>query len=204
MMYIPYTICYKIINKNLYPALLKISEIFPTIIFFILYKIYNISIATVGMVISTIITIIYTYIKKGKVSKFNIINTTILIILSTITLTLDNSSFIKMKPTVIYCGVAILLIVDLLFLKKLYLQKLYLPVLQKSFSGLEIQQTVWKKLTFQWIFILITLGIVNEMTWRFISENAWVNFKIFILPLILTCIFIIQFSILSKQCSKNV
>ncbi len=152
------------------------------------------------MAISSIAVILYT----RKISKFNIINTTILIILSAITLTLNDSSFIKMKPTVIYCGIAILLIVDLFFLKKLYLQKLYLPVLKKSFGDLEIQKIIWKKLTFQWICILLILGIVNEITWRFIGENAWVTFKVFILPLILTCIFILQFSILSKQCSKNV
>jgi intracellular septation protein A len=109
-----------------------------------------------------------------------------------------------MKPTVIYCGVAFLLILDLFFLKKLYLQKLYLPILQKSFDSSEISKRTWKKLTFQWIVMLFMIAIINEMTWRFIGENAWVNFKVFILPIILTCIFIIQFSILSKQCSKNV
>jgi len=156
------------------------------------------------MVISSIVMIFYTYIKTRKVSKFNIINTAILVVLSLITLTFNDSSFIKMKPTVIYCGVAFLLILDLFFLRKLYLQKLYLPILQKSFDSFEISKKTWKKLTFQWIVMLFMIAIINEMTWRFIGENAWVNFKVFILPIILTCIFIIQFSILSKQCSKNV
>ncbi len=156
------------------------------------------------MVVSSIVILFYIYIKTRKVSKFNIVNTTILVLLSFITLTFNDSSFIKMKPTVIYCGVALLLTLDLFFLKKLYLQKLYLPILQKSFDSSEISKRTWKKLTFQWIVMLFIVAIINEITWRFIGENAWVNFKVFILPIILTCIFIIQFSILSKQCSKNV
>jgi intracellular septation protein len=177
--------------------LFKILESLPIVTFFVLYKFYNIFVATAGIAISSIIVTAITYVKTKSLSKFSIFNTIILLILSGLTISLGDSKFVKMKPTAIYSFVAIFLTVDLLYLKKYYVQKLYSQILQDKL----IDTNIWKKITSQWIVVLVLIGSLNEVTWRFIGEEAWVNFKVFIVPLILIFVLLIHINSLSKKTS---
>lgn len=177
--------------------MLTVLESLPIITFFILYKFYNIFIATAGIAISSLIVTLITYVKTRSLSKFNILNTIFLLVLSSLTITLKDASFVKMKPTVIYSLIAIFLSVDLIYAKKYYVQKLYGQILKSQLNDVMI----WKKITSQWIVILLVIASLNELTWRLIGEEEWVNFKVFIVPLILVCVFFVHINFISKQTS---
>jgi intracellular septation protein len=182
---------------NFFETLFKILESLPIVTFFVLYKFYNIFVATAGIAISSIIVTAITYVKTKSLSKFSIFNTIILLVLSGLTISLGDSKFVKMKPTAIYSFVAIFLTVDLLYLKKYYVQKLYSQILQDKL----IDTNIWKKITSQLIIVLVLIGSLNEVIWRFIGEEAWVNFKVFIVPLILIFVLLIHINFLSKKTS---
>jgi intracellular septation protein len=177
--------------------LLKVLESLPIVTFFILYKFYNIFVATAGIAVSSIIVTAITYVTTKSLSKFSIFNTVILLLLSCLTISLGDSKFVKMKPTAIYSFIAIFLTLDLLYLKKYYVQKLYSQILQ----GKLIDITIWKKITSQWIVVLVLIASLNEITWRFIGEEEWVNFKVFIVPLILICVLLTHINSLSNKTS---
>ena len=177
--------------------MLKVLESLPIVTFFILYKFYNIFVATAGIAVSSIIVTIITYVTTKSLSKFSIFNTAMLLVLSSLTILLGDSKFFKMKPTAIYSFIAIFLTLDLLYLKKYYVQKLYSKILQDKLIDIKI----WKKITSQWIVLLLVIASINEVTWRFIGEDEWVNFKVFIVPLILICVLLTHINSLSNKTS---
>ena len=51
-----------------------LSEILPLIVFFYLYKTYNMKIASIGLVVTTIISLIITYISEKTIPKSTLIS----------------------------------------------------------------------------------------------------------------------------------
>jgi len=93
-----------------------------------------------------------------------------------ITLFLQDETFIKMKPTLVYLLFAGILGVGLLrgrsFLKNLMGQML------------PIDDAGWLVLTQRWTLFFVFLAVLNEVVWRTQSSDVWVNFKVFgFLPL---------------------
>lgn len=165
----------------------KIIEFLPIIVFFGLYKFFDIFVATAGICIATILTCSYEYIKTKTLSRFQLINSIVLISLSLLTLLMQDSSFVKMKPTIIYSLLAGFLILDIFVFEKFYIQKLYRPILQKH-SQKDFQNSQWKKLSLHWIVFLCSIAALNEFVWRNMDESTWVNFKVFCIPLLITVI----------------
>ena len=51
-------------------------------------------------------------------------------------------------------------------------------------SALKLEEEGWNTLTHRWIAFFVALAILNEIVWRTMSEDLWVNFKVFgILPI---------------------
>ncbi len=157
----------------------RFIEFLPIVIFFALYKLYNIFVATIGIGITSVITLLIEYSKHKKVSKLSLINLATLLIMGGSTIIMDDSSFIKMKPTIIYSGVALFLLIDIIFLQKFYIQKIYVSLVDS-----EVSNDVWRKFSIHWIVLLFTVATTNEIIWR-ISEDYWINFKVFFIPILL-------------------
>ena len=50
----------------------------------------------------------------------------------------------------------------------------------------ELDDQGWRKLTLRWAIFFLFLAALNEVVWRNVSTDLWVNFKVFgILPLTL-------------------
>jgi intracellular septation protein len=89
---------------------------------------------------------------------------------------LQDETFIKIKPTLIYLLFAAILSFGL-WRQQTYLQKLMGEMLPLSKAG-------WIVLTKRWIVFFLFLALLNELMWRTQSTDFWVSFKVFaILPL---------------------
>jgi intracellular septation protein len=92
---------------------------------------------------------------------------------------LQDATFIKMKPTVLYAGFGVALIGGLAMNK---------PVLPVIFdSAMALTERGWRLLTLRWGGFFFALALLNEIIWRTQSNDAWVAFKfpgIFILILL--------------------
>ena len=94
------------------------------------------------------------------------------------TLILADETFIKIKPTLVNCLFAVVLIGGLAF-KKSLLKPLFGSAFQLSEKG-------WRLLTLRWGGFFILLAFLNEVIWRNFSTDFWISFKLFgILPLTL-------------------
>lgn len=86
-----------------------------------------------------------------------------------LTLYLQNATFIKMKPTVLYAGFGMALIGGLAMNK---------PVLPIVFDhAMALSERGWRLLTLRWGSFFFLLAFLNEIVWRTQSNDVWVAFK---------------------------
>ncbi|MCH9798907.1 MAG: septation protein A [Betaproteobacteria bacterium] len=147
-------------------------DLFPVILFFIGFKLYDIFIATAIAIGATIAMIVYSKLRHGKVEKMLMINGAIISILGGITLLLHDKTYIMWKPTVLYWLMAAALLISNFFFKKNLIQQMMGKMLNPPAH-------IWQKLNWLWITFLIVLGFVNIYVFKHYSEDTWVNFKLF-------------------------
>ena len=95
-----------------------------------------------------------------------------------LTLWLQNDTFIKVKVTLVNAMFGSILLIGLYFGKQFL--KLVLG------EALKMDDEGWRILTLRWGLFFFALAALNEVIWRSVSTDLWVNFKVFgILPLTL-------------------
>ena len=95
-----------------------------------------------------------------------------------LTLWLQNDTFIKVKVTLVNVLFGSILLTGLYFGKQFL--KLVLG------EALKMDDEGWRILTLRWGLFFFALAALNEVIWRSVSTDLWVNFKVFgILPLTL-------------------
>jgi len=147
-------------------------DLFPVILFFIAFKLYDIFIATGVAIGATIALIIYSKVRHGKVEKMLMVNGVIISLLGGITLLLHDKTFIMWKPTVLYWLLACILLASSIFFKKNLIRQMMEKMLNPPAS-------TWATLNFAWVIFLVAMGFLNLYIAYNFSENTWVNFKLF-------------------------
>jgi intracellular septation protein len=95
-----------------------------------------------------------------------------------LTLWLQNETFIKVKVTLVNALFGTILLAGLYFGKQ-FLKHVLGEALKMDDEG-------WRILTLRWGFFFFALAALNEVVWRTVPTDLWVNFKVFgILPLTL-------------------
>lgn len=131
-----------------------------------------IMLATIAVIIGSIIQIVWAKIHYKKVDKTLWISALLVIVLGGMTLYFQNDAFIKWKPTLLYWIFAAVLIGANLFAKKNII---------KSIMGKEISlpETIWNKLNIAWAIFFTGLGALNLYVAFNYSIDTWASFKLF-------------------------
>lgn len=159
-------------NQHLNNNMKLLFDLFPVLLFFIAYKFQGIYVATTVAIAATIVQIIWTKYRHGKVDMMLWVTFAIVALFGGATLWLHDESFIKLKPTVLYWIFStILLFSNLLFHKNLMRtllhEKIALPV------------HAWNRLNLSWSLFFAVLGFINLYVAFNFSTDSWVNFKLF-------------------------
>jgi intracellular septation protein len=95
-----------------------------------------------------------------------------------LTLWLQNETFIKVKVTLVNALFGTILLAGLYFGKQLLKHVLG--------EAVKMDDEGWRILTLRWGVFFFVLALLNEIVWRTVSTDLWVNFKVFgILPITL-------------------
>jgi len=131
-----------------------------------------IMLATIAVIIGSIIQIVWAKIHYKKVDETLWISALLVIVLGGMTLYFQNDAFIKWKPTLLYWIFAAVLIGANLFAKKNII---------KSMMGKEISlpETIWNKLNIAWAIFFTGLGALNLYVAFNYSIDTWASFKLF-------------------------
>jgi intracellular septation protein len=163
-------------KRKLDPTLKFALELGPLALFFLAFWKFGIFVATAVMMVTVLVTLVVSYIKLRRLPLMPMVTAVIVLVFGGMGLFFHNDTFIKIKPTVLYCLFSGALFFGLAFRR---------PMLEIMFDGaLNLTAAGWRILTWRWAFFFLFLAGLNEYVWRHYSESAWVSFKSFgFLPL---------------------
>jgi intracellular septation protein len=146
-------------------------ELGPLLVFFGVNAAYGIYAGTGAFMAATVVSLAVAWLRYRKLPVMPLVSAVIVLAFGALTLYLQDETFIKLKPTIVYTIFAALLVAGLL-LKKPLLELLFGPVFKLSEEG-------WQKLTVRWVVFFVAMAALNEAVWRNFSTDFWVNFKVF-------------------------
>ena len=131
------------------------------------------------------------YRLTGELSKMQIMTLILVVVFGGLTVWLNDERFFKMKPTIIYSLFALILGFGWLRGKS-YLQVMMGEMLPMTERG-------WMILTGRVTLFFGGLAVLNEVIWRTMSTDAWVNFKTFGLTIGVFIFFMTQSALFQKH-----
>lgn len=147
-------------------------DVFPVVLFFIAFKLYGIYVATAVAMTASIAQIGWVWLRHRKVDNMLWVSLGVILVFGGATLALQDETFIKWKPTVLYWLFGATLAVSTLVFKK----NLVRAMMEKQVT---LPNPVWARLQASWIGFFAVMGALNLFVAYNYSTDAWVNFKLF-------------------------
>jgi intracellular septation protein len=147
-------------------------DIFPLILFFVAWSVYDIFVATAVAIAATAVQVGWQWLRQRKVDMMLWVTLAIMVVFGGATLVLRDPTFIKLKPTVLYWAFAGTLIGAQVALGK----NLVRLLMEKNMT---LPDAVWGRLNASWIAFFAVMGILNLYVAYSFSEAVWVQFKVF-------------------------
>lgn len=147
-------------------------DLFPVILFFIAFKMFDIYVATAVTIAATIIQIAWMKFRHGKVDTMLWVSFAIVTVFGGATLLLHDENFIKWKPTVLYWIFSATLLFSNIVLHKNLMRSLL-------HEKLALPLHAWNRLNLIWSLFFAVLGFLNLYVAFNYSTDTWVTFKLF-------------------------
>lgn len=147
-----------------------IVEMGPLVVFFIANSQAGILVGTAWFMGATAVALTASKLILGRVPLMPLISGVFILVFGGLTLWLQDSTFIKLKPTIVN-----LLFSCILFGGLAFGQSFLKYVFGEAFS---LTEEGWRILTIRWALFFLFLAVLNEVVWRNFSEDFWVSFKL--------------------------
>lgn len=155
-----------------------------------------IMLATIAVIIATFIQVIWAKIKHGKVDKTLWISALLIVVLGGFTLYLQDDSFIKWKPTILYWVFAATILVSHYLFNKNIIRSM-------MDQNVELPEHVWKKMNLSWAVFFTLLGFINLFVAKNYSTDTWATFKLFGATGLMFVFIILQILMMNKYLPKE-
>ena len=146
-------------------------EMGPLIVFFLGFKFGDMMVATGAFMASMVLSMGASYYYTKHISPMLKITFVIVMVMGSLTLILQDETFVKMKLTIINTVLGVVLAFGLLR-GKAYLKTVMEMALEMSDAG-------WHLFTRNYMIFLFAMAGINEFIWRTQTTDFWVNFKTF-------------------------
>jgi intracellular septation protein len=154
-----------------HPLFKLATEVGPLLIFFFVNAKFHLFVATGAFMVAVLVAIVASYVVTKHIPIMTIVTAVVVVVFGTLTLILQDETFIKMKPTIIYALFASVLGGGLLFGRS------FIAIMFDQMFNLTPQG--WRTLTWRWALWFLAMAVVNEAVWRTQSTDFWVAFKVF-------------------------
>jgi len=147
-------------------------DFLPVLLFFIVYKTYDIYAATAVLIAASAVQTLGHRIMKGSFEKTHVITFALVAVFGGLTLFLQDELFIKWKPTAINWLFALVFVGSHFIGKK--------TIIERMMGGnITLPSLVWAKLNIAWALFFVFLGALNIYVAFEFDTDTWVNFKMF-------------------------
>ncbi len=149
-----------------------LTDFFPVLLFFVVFKLKGIFAATMAAIIASFFQIGWMLFKRKKVEPMMWLSLVIIVLFGGATLLFKNEDFIKLKPSILYWLFSIGLLGGQFIFKKNGIKSL----LGKQ---MELPEKTWFGLNASWGIFFALVGGINLYVANYFSTDTWVNFKLF-------------------------
>ncbi len=147
-------------------------DLFPIILFFVAYKMYDIYVATAVAIAAAFVQTGLFWLKNRRFEKMHLITLAILVVFGGLTLILRDPVFIKWKPTVVNW------LFGATFMGSQFISEKTLVERMMS-HAITAPVAIWRRINLAWVVFFVAMGALNIYVAYNFSEEAWVNFKLF-------------------------
>jgi len=169
-----------------------LTEYGPLIVFVVTYWGWdkNLILTTKAMLIATVIATAIAWLTTRRLPWITVVTAAIILVFGGLTIYLDDDAFFKMKPAAVSLFFAAVLLGGIVFG--------WSPIRFLVGEALSMTDEGWRKLTIRFALFFVVLAAVNEVLWRFISEEAWAIFKFPGYPALMFIFFIAQARLIAR------
>ena len=159
------------------PVLKILTEAGPLIAFFLANWLGGIFWATGIFMAATALALMLSWILTRKFAVMPLISAGFVAVFGALTLLLHDDTFIKVKFTLLNALFGVLLLGGLAF-GQTFLKFVMGEAIKMTDEG-------WRALTIRWGIFFLCTALANEVVWRMVPTDTWVNFKVALLPVTL-------------------
>lgn len=150
-----------------------LPELAPLLLFFLTFMWKDLIWAAAVYGLATAVSFAVTWMRHRRVPVLPLVSTALVLIFVGLTVALEETVFIKIKPTVVNGFYGLVLGLGWLFGYRL-VERMLEPECHLDEEGL-------RALTLRTSMYLIGLALLNELIWRTMPTDYWVLFKVFIM-----------------------
>jgi intracellular septation protein len=147
-------------------------DFFPVVLFFVAFKLADIYVATGVAIAATFVQVAWLKLRGKRVDAMLWASLAIIAVFGGATLLLQDETFIKWKPTVLYWLLGLVLAGSALLFRRNLLRTMLSQQVQ-------LPDPVWSRLNWSWIGFFAFMGALNLYVAYNYSTDLWVNFKLF-------------------------
>jgi intracellular septation protein len=147
-------------------------DVFPVVLFFVAFKVYDIYVATAVAIAGTVVQVSWLKLRGRRVDLMLWASLAIIVVFGGATLLLQDETFIKWKPTVLYWLFGAVLAGGVLGFRKNLIRTLL-------GEQMRLPDPIWARLNWSWVAFFAFMGAANLYVAYNYSTDQWVNFKLF-------------------------
>lgn len=142
----------------------------PLAVFLAAYYLGGLLPATGALMAATVVALVVSWWAERRLPLMPVVTAVIVLVFGGLTVWLNDETFIKLKPTIIYGLFAAALGIGLALGK---------PVLKAALGGaLEMDEAGWRTLTLRFALFFAAMAMANEVVRRIASTDLWVLWKV--------------------------
>ena len=146
-------------------------DLLPVVLFFVAFKLADIYVATAVAIGTTVLQVAWLKLRRQRVPGMLWASLAIIVVFGGATLLLQDETFIKWKPTVLYWLFAAVLAGSALMRRNL--------IRSVMSQEMQLPDAIWARLNISWIVFFAFMGAANLYVAFSYPLDTWVNFKLF-------------------------
>ena len=165
-------------RPTMHPLVKLAVDLGPLAVFFVANARGGIFAATAAFMVAMALALAISFAIERRLAVMPLVTGAVVMVFGGLTLYLNDATFIKIKPTIVY-GLFAAVLYGGLITGRALVKPLLKPVFTMDDRG-------WHTLTQRWAAFFVVMALLNEVLWRSLSTDDWVTAKVFgFLPLTL-------------------